>query len=343
MNLTPKSPKRIIDLWIEVLSVEENGKIESMNTKLGQALVAGELFDLSLYQVLRGRATAEMAALLDELIVVETRHLAFWQDFFQIREARLGFGARLRLSVFSGFAWLFGNAGASLLLEAIEINGIKKYLEVWELYKDQEVGQAVRQILDDELRHEDAIVSDAITRQVHPERIRDIFLGLNDGLVEILGAVSGFFIAFQTASAVLMAASTVAIAGAFSMAAGVFVAVGSEREASAVERAKRRYLASKEVSDDENAHPVSSALIVGVSYFIGALIPILPVFFGAKSVIVSLITAGIVISGISFLLAFLSGMDVKRRIVTNLIIIALAVGVTALIGFVARYFFGMAL
>nr|MBP6975562.1 VIT1/CCC1 transporter family protein [Candidatus Moranbacteria bacterium] len=90
-------------------------------------------------------------------------------------------------------------------------------------------------------------------------------------------------------------------------------------------------------------HPVSSALIVGVSYFIGALIPILPVFFGAKSIVVSLITAGIVISGVSFLLAFLSGMDAKRRIVTNLIIIALAVGVTALIGFVARYFFGMTL
>lgn len=314
-----------------------------MSVNLGRTLVAGELFDLSLYRVLRGRATGEMATLLDELIVVETRHLAFWQDFFQIKEAKLSFGARLRLFVFSGFAWLFGNAGASLLLEAIEINGIKKYLEVWELYKDQAVGQVVRQILDDELKHEDAIVSDAITRQVHPERIRDIFLGLNDGLVEILGAVSGFFIAFQTASAVLMAASTVAIAGAFSMAAGVFVAVGSEREAAAVERAKRRYLASEEVSDDENAHPVSSALIVGASYFIGALIPILPVFFGAKSVVASLLTSGIVISLVSFFLAFLSGMDVRRRIVTNLVIVALAVGVTALIGFVARQYFGMAL
>ena len=314
-----------------------------MNMELGRTLVAGELFDLSLYQVLRRRATGEMATLLEELIVVETRHLAFWQDFFHIQEARLGFGSRIRLTLFSGFAWIFGNAGASLLLEAIEINGIKKYLEVWELYKDQELGTAVRQILDDELRHEDAIVSDAITRQVHPERIRDIFLGLNDGLVEILGAVSGFFIAFQTVSAVLMAASTVAIAGAFSMAAGVFVAVGSEREAAEVERAKQRYLSSEEVSDTEATNPISSALIVGVSYFIGALIPILPVFFGAKSVTASLLTSGIVISLVSFFLAFLSGMDVKRRIVTNLIIVALAVGVTALIGFVARQYFGMAL
>jgi hypothetical protein len=48
-----------------------------VNAKLGQSLVAGELFDLSLYRVLRGRATGEMAILLNDLIVVETRHLAF--------------------------------------------------------------------------------------------------------------------------------------------------------------------------------------------------------------------------------------------------------------------------
>ena len=33
-------------------------------------------------------------------------------------------------------------------------------------------------------------------RRINPERVRNIFLGLNDGLVEILGAVTGFFGAF---------------------------------------------------------------------------------------------------------------------------------------------------
>ena len=39
---------------------------------------------------------------------------------------------------------------------------------------------------------------------------------MNDGLVEILGAVSGFFAAFGDAITVLIAASTTAVAGSLS-------------------------------------------------------------------------------------------------------------------------------
>ena len=41
------------------------------------------------------------------------------------------------------------------------------------------------------------------------------------------------------------------------------------------------------------------------------------------------------------LLAFLSGMDVRRRIAINLVIIAAAVGVTYVIGLVTRALFGI--
>lgn len=47
-------------------------------------------------------------------------------------------------------------------------------------------------------------------RRISPERVRDVFLGLNDRLVEILGAVSGFFAAFGNAATVLVAGLTVA-------------------------------------------------------------------------------------------------------------------------------------
>jgi vacuolar iron transporter family protein len=312
-----------------------------MDLSLGKKLVSEELFDLTLYRKLCVGATGEMERLLEELIGVETRHLKFWQDFFDLSEARLDLVQRARLGMLVLFCRIFGNTGISLILEAIEINGIRKYLDVWERYKDEPLGQAVREILDDELRHEDAIVSDKIKRQVHPERIRDIFLGLNDGLVEILGAVSGFFIAFQTISAVLVAAFTVAIAGAFSMAAGAFVAVGSEQEAEAVERGKKKYLEGNVVQEENPAHPFASALIVGISYLFGAAVPIVPVFFGAESILLSLLFSAIVVVAVSSFLAFLSGMDVKRRIIMNLVIIALAVGVTALIGSVARKFFGI--
>lgn len=308
--------------------------------KLGRELVAAEQFDLALYRKLRAISDGEMAALLDELIVVETRHYRFWREFFGRSKERIGFVESLRLSSFVWFCRLTGDAGISLLLEAIEINGVRKYLSVWEQYQDEQLGEVVKEILDDELKHEDAIVSDKIKRRIHPEHIRDIFLGLNDGLVEILGSVSGFFIAFHSVPAVLTASFTVSVAGAFSMAAGAYIAVGSEREAEDLERGKQAYLEGK-IGTTEPIHPFSSAAMVGVSYLVGAAIPIVPVFFGAENIALSLLVSAIAIAIVSSLLAFLSGMDSMRRIKTNLCIIALAVGVTALIGMVARQFLGM--
>lgn len=308
---------------------------------LGNELVVGELFDLSLYRMLRKRARGDMAILLDELIGVEEQHLRFWQDFFEVSHPRLGIFLKIRLAAFGLAARLFGEAGVSLMLEAIEINGIRKYLAVWERYKNEPLGAVVRRILDDEFRHEDAIVSDKINRQIRPERIRNIFLGLNDGLVEILGAVSGFFIAFETIAAVLSASFTVAIAGAFSMAAGAFVAVGAEREAEAVEKSKQYYLEGKKDAAESAKSPFGAALLIGASYLVGAAIPILPVFFGAENVLLSFGVSLVVVTFVSAFLAFLSGMDVKRRIGINVFIVALSVLVTALIGSVARRYFGI--
>lgn len=308
--------------------------------KLGRALVLDELADLTLYRRLARFSRGDTAALLESLIPIEERHYHFWQEFFQIELPTLDLFRRVKLNLLAGFCRVFGEAGMNLVLEAIEINGVKKYLSVWERYKDEPLGGAVREILEDELGHEDEIVSDAIRRRVHPERIRDIFLGLNDGLVEILGAVSGFFIAFQSVSSVLAASFTVAVAGAFSMAAGAYVATGSEGEAADIERRKTRFL-SGTTETGESPRPFASSVVVGISYIIGSLVPILPVFFGAENFILSAAVSAVVVVLVSTLLAFLSGMDVRRRIMINLVIVTLAVVVTALIGRLAKDLFGI--
>jgi VIT1/CCC1 family predicted Fe2+/Mn2+ transporter len=127
------------------------------------------------------------------------------------------------------------------------------------------------------------------------------------------------------------------------MAAGVYVATSSENEVRRTQRGKERFLG-------ENRHPaaaeesaITSAIIVGVGYFAGAAVPILPVFFGAKNALVSVITGGATIIFVSTVLAFLSGMDVRKRILTNLIILAAAVAVTYGIGILVRTLFGVAL
>jgi VIT1/CCC1 family predicted Fe2+/Mn2+ transporter len=88
--------------------------------------------------------------------------------------------------------------------------------------------------------------------------------------------------------------------------------------------------------------PLSSALFVGGAYVIGALVPVLPVLFGAKDALVSVLTAGTMVILVSTILAFLSGMEMKRRILLNLVIITVAVSVTYAIGLAAKQIWGIA-
>ena len=308
---------------------------------LGRMLILDELFDLSLYQALRRiSGDTESRRVLDELITVETQHLAFWQKFFDSHLTALDMGRRLKLQFMILACRLFGTTGIHLVLEAIEVHGVRKYLSLWTIYKDQPLGNALKGILMDEFKHEDVLVSQLTERKINPERIRNIFLGLNDGLVEILGAVSGFFGAFGDAATVLIAASTTAVAGSISMAAGAYAALNSEKEVQTTEFLRRQFL-GEETAPQMEEQPFGSAVVVGCSYFLGALVPVLPVLLGANSALLSLMTAGGIVILVSTLLAFLSGMDVTKRIALNLVIITIAVSVTYGIGLLAKQLWGI--
>jgi VIT1/CCC1 family predicted Fe2+/Mn2+ transporter len=313
-----------------------------VDPKLARQLVLDELFDLSLYRSLTTIARGELRAILDRLIPIEAHHFAFWQDFFGLKIDALDAGRRLKLWLLVALCRLLGAPAIHLVLEAIEIYGVRKYLRVWHAYADGPLGAAVRGILEDEFKHEDAVVTGDAARRINPERVRNIFLGLNDGLVEILGAVSGFFAAFGSSGAVLIAGLTVAVAGALSMAAGAWIASSSEAEVRTTELGRRRFLGeSVETADAPAEGPLASALVVGLSYFAGALVPVLPVLAGARTMLPSMITAGSLIIIVSVMLAFLSGMSVRRRVAMNLVVIAAAVGITFGIGAITKRIWGV--
>src|SRR3989454_353667 len=311
------------------------------DAKLARRLVLDELFDLSLYRALRDVAPGDLRRVLDELIPVETRHHAFWQSFFGLELGRLDLGRRLKLALILAVCRLFGAPAIHLILESIEVHGVRKYLAIWHRYGAGPLGGAVREVLRDEFEHEDAVVTGDAERRINPERIRGIFLGLNDGLVEILGAVSGFFAAFGNAVMVLVAGLTVAVAGALSMAAGAYIASSSESEVRRTEAGKQRFLGEAPAALEVGESPFGSALVVGASYFAGALVPVLPVLIGARTALPSLLSAGTLIVLVSMILAFLSGMDIRRRVITNVVIIAAAVGITYVIGRVTQAIWGI--
>jgi len=313
----------------------------SHDPKLAQQLVLDELFDLSLYKALRGVTQPDVHETLDELIRIEVSHLAFWQKFFDLKLDRLDLGRRIKLSILMLICRLFGSTAVHLVLEAIEVHGVRKYLAIWREYQSLPLGEALRGILMDEFKHEDVLVTALTQRKINAEKIRNIFLGLNDGLVEILGAVSGFFGAFGSATMVLIAATTTAVAGALSMGAGAFLALNSEKEVKTTEIAKKIFLGEQPETSPMEESPLGSALVVGIAYITGALVPVLPVLLGATDALFSVLTAGFMVILVSTILSFLSGMDIKRRIVLNVIIIAVAVSVSYGIGILAKHVWGI--
>lgn len=300
------------------------------------------MFDLILYRRFRLVSGRRLQPILDDLIRVEEGHVAFWQKFFGMTIERLDFRRRLKLSVVSFVCRVFGEQATRIVLEATEIYGIKKYLALWELYKNEPMGNAMRTILLDELKHEDEIIAGFFGRAINPERIRNIFLGFNDGLVEILGALAGFFAALRDPAAVLLAGITVAVAGSLSMASSAYAGLSSEKEMNEVEQRKRAFLnQALENTGSNRASPL--AALVGGSYFLGAVIPILPVWFGGSNAIVSILVGVGMIVGVSWILAFLSGMDTKKRVLINLCIAGFAAGITYALGLTMRNFFGIAI
>lgn len=308
--------------------------------KLARGLVLDELFDLTLYRRLDVVTGGKYKSIFDQLIPIETRHLAFWQEFFNLKIDKLDFPRRVKLSILLFTCRVFGAHAIHMIVEAIEVYGIRKYLRIWKEYQNTELGTAVHSILEDEIKHENMLIAEAVEQKINPENIRGIFLGFNDGLTEMLGAVSGFFAAFQSAALILVAGFTVTVAGAFSMAASAYVGVSSANEIAGVESERRKFLKQSQGSGLVT-NPLRVAIIVGFSYVLGALIPILPVFFGTKSIFLSVIFGVIFVGIVSTVLAFLSGMNVMRRVMMNIYIIAIAVFVTYAIGTAVKIIFGI--
>jgi predicted membrane protein (TIGR00267 family) len=314
---------------------------QASDVRMARRLILDELFDLSLYRKLRNAPDPELQKTLEELISVEINHFSFWQDFFKIKVTELDPLRKLKLQLIAFICRISGPPAIDLILEAIEVYGIRKYLNVWKRYKDEPLGAAVRGVLQDEFQHEDQIVTRLKERIINPDRVRNIFLGINDGMVEILGAVSGFFASLEHNSLVLVAGLTTAVAGALSMAMGAFVATSSEYEVRRTQDEKSRFLGESEEMATHSERPGIAGAIVGISYFLGAAFPLIPVLFGAKNALPSILTGGSMILLVSVTVAFLSGMEIKRRALMNLVLIALAVGITYAIGVLVRTIVGI--
>ena len=120
------------------------------------------------------------------------------------------------------------------------------------------------------------------------------------------------------------------------MAAGVLASSGSQLEVEQIQNAKRSFFdPSAEIPPE--TRPIVASVLVGISYLVGALVPILPVMLGAGDPLWSIVVGALMTIAVSCILSLLSGMDASRRVLQNLVLVFGAVAVTYGLGTLVKH------
>jgi VIT1/CCC1 family predicted Fe2+/Mn2+ transporter len=284
-----------------------------------------ERSDATLYAAIASmEKDPEFRSKLENVSKMERGHAEFWEKFLHKR----GFTPKSsKRSFFVGIVKflriIFGGALVSSLFELGESTAVSTYSDFLESpdLTEQERSH-VKSIVIDELEHENIF---STSKQLfHVENFRDFILGMNDGLVEILGAVTGLSAVYlHNPLMVAVSGLIVGVAGALSMGIGSFISVRSQRQVNegtkrrmellfrvSEERAKGELLdklVSSGIPDDIAGHVAEkicerreavtnllieetqeqewrSALYTGTAYIVGIFFPVVPYFFSGSSI-----------------------------------------------------------
>ncbi len=290
----------------------------------------GEIDDWQTYSLLAKHSRDdELRALLERIAAMERQHADFWAGILERHGQPLPTPRPRRLRAFL-LRLLQRRINPLLLIAALELGetgAVEAYHRLWQsrLLPPTDC-ERLRGIILDELEHEAAFRRQ--TRQAGLQNVRDFVLGMNDGLVEILGAVTGLSAAYA-GNPLLVAVSglVVGIAGALSMGIGAFISVRSQRQVNAGARQRmavlfsvaperavdeyrerlsasglpdtlsnevarklgdNREALSKLLLEEVSENEWRSGLFTGSAYLFGVLFPVLP-YFIADSALPALI------------------------------------------------------
>lgn len=192
-----------------------------------------EMNDHHTYTALVGETTnREFHTNMTRIAGMEQGHADFWKAMLEAHHApppqvRVNHARLLLLR----FLRMFINPVLLVsLLELGETSAVQRYLYFFKHAELDDIDKTrLKRIILDELEHETFFKQTAQSLGV--SNLRDFVLGMNDGLVEILGAVTGLSAVYPT-NPLLVGVSglIVGIAGAMSMGIGAFISVRSQRQ-----------------------------------------------------------------------------------------------------------------
>lgn len=252
---------------------------------------------------------------------VEQEHVDFL--FWRERSRRTSFAiSRLEIFLYTMTRRIFGLAFTAKLLEGREHEAALRYEAYLKTVKDPQVRAFLEERIAQERTHEQALIGKAERESVL--FVGNIVLGVNDGLVELSGALTGFALVFQDSGIVALSGIITGIAAALSMTASAYLS--AEQEAG------------------KNAR--QAGLATGVSYLVVVALLVAPFLFFTH-IALSLAVLFLLMVGIVAALSFYTAVLSERRFVRQFrLMLLLSFGVAAItfgIGLLARRMLGVAL
>lgn len=152
---------------------------------------------------------------------------------------------------------------------------------------------------------------EGIASSIEEERVKffsNVVLGFNDALIELTGALVGFSFALRDPKIISIAGLITGISASMSMAASAYL----------------------QARHEDGRSPVKAALFTGVSYFVIALVLVLP-FLISSSIGTALLSMAAIIVVLVSAISFYSAVLLGRRYIAQLgEMLLLSVGVAAI-------------
>ncbi|NPA06611.1 MAG: rubrerythrin family protein [Chloroflexi bacterium] len=222
----------------------------TLSPQLRRDLLERQRDEITEYYIYRALANMidnpDNAELLEAIAEAEKRHYAEWRMYTGQDVPP----SRLKIWLFIWLARIFGLVFTLRLMERGEQRAQAAYERI-----RQHIPQA------DIILHEEEEHEERLLRLLQEERltyISSIVLGLNDALVELMGALAGLTLALQNGPLIALSGLITGTAAALSMAAS-------------------EYLSTK--AEGGPKHPLRAAMYTGITYFAAVTALILPYLF----------------------------------------------------------------
>lgn len=223
-----------------------------MDKKQRRAILKLQQAELTEHQVYGRLAKLEKnkenKKILKEIAKDEKRHYEFWRKITKedCKPNKVAIYKYFILSRILGLTFVLK------LMERGEVISQRSYSLLIKEYP------GMKEIIDDEKEHERQLTH--LLKEEKLNYVGSIVLGLNDALVEMLGALAGFSLLFSDTSTIATVGTVTGVAASLSMGASEFLSLSSEDE------------------EKDVGHPVLGAVFTGGAYIATVVILVGPYY-----------------------------------------------------------------